>query len=134
MGNSQNSRVIYANQDSNMQLDPHNIGDLSTGIVRRREFDPSFDNLADMQSGTDIIEEIRRESKKLRLKPKEMTKQIEKLVVSFTKKEGEEADPESTANCCSVCLIPFEEGDSTVPLPCNSVHVFHKSCVLEWAQ
>ena len=117
-----------------MQLDPHGIGEESTGIIRRRGFEPSFDNIDAMQSGYDIIEEIRRESKKLRLKPREMVKEVDKLVVSFTKKEGEEADPESTANCCSICMVPFEEGDSTVPLPCNTDHVFHKSCILEWAQ
>ena len=77
-----------------MQLDPHGIGDESTGVVRRRGFEPSFDNIDAMQSGYDIIEEIRRESKKLKLKPREMVREVEKLVVSFSKKEGEEADPE----------------------------------------
>ena len=116
-----------------MQLDPDNIGDLSTGVVRRpRNVEPSFDNIDAMHGSTDIIEEIRRESKKLKLKPREMIKEIEKLVVSFS--AGEDDDPESTANCCSVCLVPFVDGDQTVPLPCNAVHVFHKTCVVAWAQ
>lgn len=116
-----------------MQLDPDNIGEMSTGVVRqRRGIEPSFDHLDNMASGTDIIEEIRRESIKLKLKPREMTREIAKLVVSFTKSEADE-DPDSSGNCCSVCLVPFEEGDKTVPLPCNTGHVFHKECVLEWA-
>ena len=116
-----------------MQLDPDNIGDESTGVVRNRGLDPSFDQLDNMASGNDIIEQIRSESKKLKLKPVQMTKEIEKLVVGYEKSEHED-NPESSANCCSVCLIPFEDGDKTVPLPCNTEHVFHKKCLLEWAQ
>ena len=135
MGNSSNFRDVYSQQ----QIDSHvfDNGDVSTGIVRensrRREngLELSFDRL-EAEVSNDIIEQIRRESKIIKLKPREMIKEIQKLTVSFAKKEGDE-DPDSSGNCCSVCLVPFENGDSTVPLPCNATHVFHKECVLSWA-
>ena len=75
----------------------------------------------------DIIEEIRRESKKIKLRPKEMIREIEKLAVKFEKRENDCSE-------CAVCLVPFEPGVETVPLPCNDNHVFHKDCILSWAQ
>ena len=60
-------------------------------------------------------------------------KEIRKLTVSFEKNENDN-DVDSSRNCCSICLVPFEEGNETVPLPCNSTHVFHKECVVTWAQ
>ena len=49
----------------------------------------------------DIIEEIRRESKKIKLRPKEMIREIEKLAVKFEKRENDCSE-------CAVCLVPFE--------------------------
>ena len=65
-------------------------GEVSTGIARgnsRRGADGlelSFDRIEAAVSN-DIIEDIRRESKIIKLKPREMTKEIEKLTVSFAK-------------------------------------------------
>ena len=75
----------------------------------------------------DIIEEIRRESKKIKLRPKEMIREIEKLAVKFEKREDDCSE-------CAVCLVPFEPDVDIVPLPCNDNHVFHKDCILSWAQ
>ena len=133
MGNSSNFREVYVH-DSQYALDN---GDMSTGIVRdnsRRAnggLELEFDQLAASQN--DIIEEIRRESKIIKLKPREMTKVLQKLTVTFEKNEND-SDEDSSRNCCSVCLVPFEQADETVPLPCNSMHVFHKECILSWAQ
>ena len=135
MGNRSNYREVYRHHeqhDSQLHLD---IGDMSTGVGRgnsRRAngLELSFDQIE--ASGIDIIEEIRRESKKLKLKPICMTREIDKLTVGFVKQENDEVD--SSGNCCSVCLVPFENGDKTVPLPCNTTHIFHKECLLSWAE
>ena len=128
MGNSSNFREAYLHQrDSHLDLE-----DASTGIGRdnsRRHglgAELSFDRI-EQASSMDIIEEIRRESKKIKLRPREMIKEIEKLAVKFKKTEDDCSE-------CAVCLVSFEDNADVVPLPCSENHVFHKSCVLSWAQ
>ena len=128
MGNSSNFREAYIHRIES-QVD---IGDASTGIVRENErrnasgMELSFDRIEQVSSN-DIIEDIRRESKKIKLRPKEMIREIEKLAVKFKKCEDDCSE-------CAVCLVPFETDVEVVQLQCSTNHIFHKNCILEWAQ
>ena len=33
---------------------------------------------------------------------------------------------------CSICLMPFEEKDDIIVLPCNEKHYFHSTCITDW--
>jgi hypothetical protein len=44
--------------------------------------------------------------------------------------DEDDIDANGEANCCSVCLEPFEKGAQCTILPCN--HRYHQKCIEEW--
>jgi hypothetical protein len=39
---------------------------------------------------------------------------------------------EKEREICSICMIPFEIKETIRILPCNSKHIFHKTCIDKW--
>lgn len=71
-----------------------------------------------------MIERIRSQNIELSVNPIAMHRVIENLMI-----EGSDL----IKGECSVCLAPFTAQCQVVPLKCNPEHVFHKECLLSWA-
>jgi len=46
----------------------------------------------------------------------------------------DDAENQSAAVECCVCLEEFKENETVITLPCNSKHVFHESCIKSWLE
>ena len=42
------------------------------------------------------------------------------------------ADDFKDHNECAICKCDFEEDEDVTPLPCNTAHYFHSSCITQW--
>ena len=42
-----------------------------------------------------------------------------------------DADSESNQDCV-ICMVPFQDQDDVIVLPCATNHRFHQSCIEHW--